>query len=70
MKKAKTLKAVARETGYSYESLRYYVRKYEEELVNEGVLEVKENLASRRYYVHDPGRLIATLKKLIKEGRK
>jgi len=70
MEKMKSLKAVARETGYSYESLRYYVKKYEKNLVNEGVLEVKENLASKRYYVHDPGRLIATLKKLIKEERK
>jgi len=65
-----SLKSVARKTGYSYDSLLYYVKKYEEELVNEGVLEVKENLASRRYYVHDPDRLIATLKKLIKERRK
>lgn len=70
MEKAESLKSVARKTGYSYESLRYYVKKYEKELVDEGVLIVKESLALKRYYVLDPDKFIETLKKLVREGRK
>jgi len=65
-----SLKSVARKTGYSYDSLRRYVKRYEKELVNEGVLVVKESLALKRYYTPDADRLIEALKKMIKEERK
>ncbi len=65
-----SLKSVARKTGYSYDSLRRYVKRYEKELVNEGVLVVRESLALKRYYTPDADKLIEILKKMIKEERK
>jgi len=65
-----SLKSVSKKTGYSYASLRLYVKKYEKELKDEGVLVVKEMLSGfKRYYVTDPDKFIETLKRLIREGK-
>jgi len=65
-----SLRSVAKKTGYDYGSLRFYVKKYEKELISEGVLQIKETLARRRYLIPvSPDEFIETLKKLIREDK-
>ena len=62
-----SLKQVARELGEEYQTIRYHVGKLENELVKEGVMKVKEGIATKRYYVCvSPEEFFRTLKKLVK----
>jgi DNA-binding Lrp family transcriptional regulator len=58
---------VAKSLGLSSPTLRGYVRKFEKELVERGVLEVEERVVMKRYYVLvDPEQFLKCLKELAK----
>lgn len=65
-----SLNSVAKKTGYNYASLRSQVSRYEKDLISKGVLQVKEGLVRKKYFVLvPPEEFIDTLKKLIREGK-
>jgi len=62
-----TLKEVAEVTGFNYSSMRQYIARCEKELVSQGVLEVKETLLRKKYFVLvEPERFIESLRETLK----
>jgi DNA-binding Lrp family transcriptional regulator len=58
---------VAKELGLSAPTLRDYIRRYEKELVDRGVLEVEERVVRKRYFVLvEPGEFLEAVKNLAR----
>jgi DNA-binding Lrp family transcriptional regulator len=58
---------VAKELGLSAPTLRDYIRRYEKELVERGVLEVEERVVRKRYFVLvAPNRFLEMIRDLAK----
>jgi len=58
---------VAKELGLSAPTLRDYVKRYEKELVERGILEVEERVVRKRYFVLvESQKFLDAIKSLVK----